>query len=65
MTDEVGILQNDPNNGLRVRLEPGMRGAPSAQESLAQALNDLQELARDRLAAPDEGRRRRRSKHRR
>jgi hypothetical protein len=62
MTDDVGVLRNDPNSGLRHRLEPERSGTPSAQQSLDGVLIDLQELVRDRLAAPEVGRRGRRSR---
>jgi hypothetical protein len=65
MRDNVVILQNDPNSGLRQRLEPERTGTPSAQQSLDGVLIDLQELVRDRLAAPEVVvRRGRRSKRR-
>ena len=60
---DVGVLQNDPNRGLRDRIEPEERGQISAQDSLTLVLSDLHEAARARMDAPEgsyEGRHRRR-----
>ena len=59
MINAVGVLQNDPNCGLRGRIEPGH---VSAVESLDRALVDLQELVRVRMDAPPEEHKGRRSK---
>jgi hypothetical protein len=54
MPDPIGVLQNDPNHGLRTRLE----GPLSAQETLDLALLELQEAVRVRLESASEPRRR-------
>ena len=59
---EIGVLQNDPNRGLRDRIEPEERGL-SAQDSLTIVLSDLHEAARARLDPPDTKRRRHRRHH--
>jgi hypothetical protein len=63
MTDKTGVLQNDPNRGLRDRIDPE-DGSPNAQDTLIIALHDLHEAARERLAAPEPSRRGRKSRHR-
>ncbi|MDP9242230.1 MAG: hypothetical protein M3O84_03545 [Actinomycetota bacterium] len=64
MTADIRALQNDPNCGLRGRLDPKRTSLPTAQESLTRALADLQKMARDRLTVPENTRRRRRPKPR-
>jgi hypothetical protein len=63
MTDETGILQNDPNRGLRDRMdhETSQR---SSQDTLIIALHDLHEAARERLAEPEPTKRGRKSRTR-
>ena len=62
---EIGILQNDPNRGLRDRLGAEDEATMTAQDSLTLVLTDLHEAARSRLAADGEphGRRRRHRRH--
>jgi hypothetical protein len=64
MTDETGVLQNDPNRGLRDRIDPGDGSPRDAQDTLIIALHDLHEAARERLAVPERSRRGRKSRHR-
>jgi hypothetical protein len=64
MTEETGVLQNDPNEGLRHRIEPDASPTRSSRDTLITALHDLHQVARDRLATPEKGHRRRR-RHRR
>jgi hypothetical protein len=61
MNDVIGILQNDPNRGLRDRLDPEERA--SARDSLTLVLSDLHEAARTRLEAPEATSRRHRRRH--
>jgi hypothetical protein len=63
MSDETGVLQNDPNRGLRDRLDPDAGPPRSSRDTLIMALHDLHETARDRLATPHPGRRERRAHH--
>jgi hypothetical protein len=65
MTEHVGVLQNDPNSGLRGRLEPEPTSAATVQVSDGDVFIDLQEEIRDRLAAPQVEGRGRRTKRRR
>jgi hypothetical protein len=53
MNDETGVLQNDPNRGLRDRIEPEEAPSMSPRDTLIIALHDLHQVARDRLAAPE------------
>ena len=66
MTDRTDILQNDPNEGLRLRLEPEEDdGSPrSSRDTLILALHDLHQVAREKLEAPEPGRRAKRHRHR-
>ena len=59
MTDETGVLQNDPNRGLRDRLDPEAAPARSSRDTLILALHDLHQAAGDRVTVPDTRRRRR------
>lgn len=65
MTDEAGVIQNDPNRGLRDRIEPDPAPTLSSRDTLITALHDLHQAARDRLATPERGRGRRNRRHRR
>jgi hypothetical protein len=62
MTDEIGVLQNDPNRGLRDRI--GETTPRSSQDTLIIALHDLHEAARERLATPEQTKRGRKSRTR-
>ena len=63
MTDETGVLQNDPNRGLRDRIDD--EASPrSSQDTLIIALHDLHEAARERLATPEHTKRGRKSRTR-
>ena len=62
MTDETGVLQNDPNRGLRDRIDPDPSAPMSSRDALILALHDLHQVARDRLATPEKARRRRRGR---
>ncbi len=62
--DETGVLQNDPNRGLRDRIEPEETEPMTSRDTLILALHDLHEVARERLATPEIGRRGRRSRSR-
>jgi hypothetical protein len=64
MSDDAGVLQNDPNRGLRDRIDPGTQPARSSRDTLIMALHDLHEVARDRLATPPIDPKRRRPVHR-
>ncbi len=64
MTDQTGVLHNDPNRGLRDRIEPDDAPPRSSQDTLIIALHDLHEAARERLAAPEPSRRGRKSRAR-
>jgi hypothetical protein len=62
--DETGVLQNDPNRGLRDRIDPEDAPPKTSRDTLILALHDLHEVARERLATPEIGRRARRSRSR-
>ena len=62
--DETSVLQNDPNRGLRDRIDPEETAPMTSRDTLILALHDLHEVARERLATPDGGRRGRRSRSR-
>jgi len=65
MTDENGVLQNDPNRGLRDRIEPEDEEPRSSRDTLILALHDLHQVARDRLDSPESGKRHgKRARHR-
>ena len=61
---ETGVLQNDPNRGLRDRIEPEEAAPMTSRDTLILALHDLHEVARERLASPEIGRRGRRNRSR-
>ena len=61
---ETGVLQNDPNRGLRDRIDPEETAPMTSRDTLILALHDLHEVARERLATPEIGRRARRSRSR-
>lgn len=58
---DTDVLRNDPNRGLRDRLDPQERSSTSAQDALTLVLSDLHEAARGRVEdAPRAKRRHRR-----
>ena len=57
MTDETGVLQNDPNRGLRDRLEPGNESPRSSRDTLIMALHDLHQVAREKLDSSEPAKR--------
>ena len=62
---EIGVLQNDPNRGLRDRLEPETEAASrSSRDTLIMALHDLHQVARDRLETAQPPAERRPKRHR-
>ena len=50
---KAGTLQNDPNGGLRGRIDPDAAPSLSSRDTLILALHDLHEVARERVATPD------------
>ena len=57
---DTDVLRNDPNRGLRDRIDPDERASTSAQDALTLVLSDLHEAARGRVEDSPRARRRRR-----
>ena len=56
----TNVLRNDPNRGLRDRIDPEERSSTSAQDALTLVLSDLHETARGRVEDSPRAKRRRR-----
>jgi len=62
--DQTRVLQNDPNRGLRDRIDRDEAAPMTSRDTLILALHDLHEVARERLATTESGRHSRRSRSR-